>query len=95
MKNDIQFTVEPDQPVVRITAEFDALREDIFRCFTDHELIPRWWGPSAYRTNVNKLDPRVGGQWRFVQEGEEGQIFGFHGVYKEINPPERISYTFE
>ncbi len=95
MANDIKFSVEPDQPSVQITASFDASREDIFRCLTDHELIPRWWGPSAYRTSVDKLDARPGGQWRFIQEGEEGQMFAFHGTYKEIDPPDRISYTFE
>jgi uncharacterized protein YndB with AHSA1/START domain len=34
----------------------------------------------------------VGGRWRFVVEGDGYQV-GAHGVYHEIVPAERITYT--
>jgi uncharacterized protein YndB with AHSA1/START domain len=41
------------------------------------------------------MEVRPGGQWRFVQHDDKGQIFAFHGVYHETKAPERLVYTFE
>ena len=77
-----------------ITREFDAPPQAVFRAMTDPELIPQWWGPAAYTTEVVELDARNGGSWRFVQRGDDGE-FGFHGVFHEVLPDERIIQTFE
>jgi uncharacterized protein YndB with AHSA1/START domain len=77
-----------------ITREFDAPRALVFRAMTDPTVIPLWWGPARYTTTIDKLDARPGGAWRFVQKGPDGE-FGFHGVFKEIVPPQRVVMTFE
>jgi len=41
---------------------------------------------------VCEIDFRVGGAWRFVGRGPRGE-YGFHGVYHEIVPPERVLFT--
>src|ERR1700704_225754 len=74
---------------------FDAPRELVWKAWTDPKLIPRWWGPSRYTTTVEKMDVRPGGTWRFIQRDAEGNVFGFHGEYKEVVPRERIVDTFE
>lgn len=73
----------------------NAPRELVFKAHTDPDLIARWWGPRRYTTTVDKMDVRVGGVWRFVQRGADGSEFAFNGVYREVVPPERLSYTFE
>jgi uncharacterized protein YndB with AHSA1/START domain len=77
-----------------ITREFDAPRALVFRAMTDPAVIPLWWGPARYTTTIDMLDARPGGAWRFVQKGPDGE-FGFHGVFKEIVPPQRVVMTFE
>jgi uncharacterized protein YndB with AHSA1/START domain len=62
---------------------------------TDPEALPKWWGPRQYTTIVDKLDPRPGGVWRFVQRGPDGDEYAFNGVYREIVPPEKLVFTFE
>ncbi|HET7790723.1 MAG TPA: SRPBCC family protein [Gemmatimonadales bacterium] len=74
---------------------FDAPRELVFKAYTDPAMIPRWWGPRGYTTTIEKMDLRPGGAWRFVQRDPAGQIFVFHGEYREITPPERLVSTFE
>jgi uncharacterized protein YndB with AHSA1/START domain len=73
---------------------FDAPRELVFKAYTDPNLIPKWWGPRRYTTTVDKMDVKVGGAWRFVQR-DAGHEYAFNGEYREIAPPERLSYTFE
>src|SRR5213594_5118410 len=77
------------------THTFDAPRALVWKAWTDPKLIPRWWGPKRYTTTVEKMEVRPGGTWRFIQRDSEGNVYGFHGEYKEVVPPERIVDTFE
>jgi uncharacterized protein YndB with AHSA1/START domain len=73
---------------------FDAPRDRVFQAFTDPELIPQWWGPRNVSTKVDKMDVRVGGDWRFVCDSPDGPT-AFRGTYREITPPELVEQTFE
>jgi uncharacterized protein YndB with AHSA1/START domain len=86
---------EPGKQEIVITREFDAPRELVFKAFTEPQLLQQWWGPRYLTTEVDKMDVRPGGQWRFIQRNAEGNEFAFHGVYHEILAPERIIDTFE
>ena len=86
---------EPGKQEILITREFDAPRELVFKACTDPELIPQWWGPRNLSTEVDKMDVRPGGQWRFLNRDAQGNAYGFHGVYHEVLAPERIIDTFE
>ena len=87
-------TLPSDREIV-MERVFNAPRELVFKAYTDPNLIPRWWGPRKYTTTVDKMDVRVGGAWRFVQRDAAGNEFAFNGEYREIAPPDRLSYTFE
>jgi uncharacterized protein YndB with AHSA1/START domain len=73
---------------------FAAPREVVWRANTDPELIPRWWGPHRHSTRVEEMDVRPGGKWRFVSVDGDGTEFAFYGEYLEVEPPERIKWTF-
>jgi uncharacterized protein YndB with AHSA1/START domain len=78
-----------------ITCLFEASPQLVFKVFTDPTLIPAWWGPIYLTTHVEKMDLRPAGGWRFIQHDQNGNEFAFHGVYREIVPPERLVFTFE
>ncbi|HEX9029312.1 MAG TPA: SRPBCC domain-containing protein [Anaerolineales bacterium] len=94
-KHKIKFAAEPGKQEVIVTRTFDASPELIFKTMTDPGLIPQWWGPRDLTTTVEKMEVRPGGQWRFVQRDPQGEQFGFHGVYHDVTPSERLVYTFE
>src|SRR5207245_5343390 len=94
-KNTTTITAEPGKQEILITREFDAPRELVFKACTDPKLIPQWWGPRSLSTEVDKMDVRPGGQWRFINRDAEGNEYAFHGVYHEILAPERVIDTFE
>lgn len=91
--SELTLTLPSDREIV-MTREFDAPRELVFKALVDPNLIPRWWGPRNTTTIVDEMDVRVGGAWRFIHRGDDGES-GFHGEYREIVPPERIVQTFE
>jgi uncharacterized protein YndB with AHSA1/START domain len=74
---------------------FDAPRERVFQAYVDPELIPQWWGLRAGTTVVDKMDVRVGGDWRFVSNHPEHGESAFRGTYRVVDPPEKLEQTFE
>jgi uncharacterized protein YndB with AHSA1/START domain len=87
------FTVKREELSVVMDRVFDAPRDLVWKTISDPALIPQWWGPRQFTTVVDKMDFRVGGEWRFVHKNDQGE-YGFHGVYKEITKPSLVSDTF-
>lgn len=86
-----KITAEEGKQEIWIEREFDAPRELLFKVCSDPQYIPEWWGG----TEVDKMDARTGGEWRFVYKDQDGKEVGFHGVYHEVLAPSRIIETFE
>lgn len=93
--NQTTVTAEPGKQEIVITREFDAPRELVFRTVMDPALVSQWWGPRYLTTEVDKMDVRPGGQWRFINRDAQGNVYAFHGVYHEVLAPERVIDTFE
>jgi len=93
--SDFKATVEPGRHDIIITRTFHAPRDLVFKTMTDPKSIPNWWGPRQYTTEVDQMDARPGGAWRFINRDADGMEFGFHGVYHDLVPGERIIQTFE
>lgn len=91
----VEFSVPPDRQEIRISALLDAPLKSVYRAFTDPRSIPSWWGPAGLDTEVQLLELRAGGRWRFVQRDPDGNSYAFHGVYHEIVPEKRLVDTFE
>ncbi len=86
---------KPGKQEIIMTREFSAPRDLVFKTMSDPALIPQWWGPHGLTTEVDQMDVRMGGIWRYVQRDTEGNEYAFRGVYHEIRAPERMVYTFE
>jgi uncharacterized protein YndB with AHSA1/START domain len=83
----------PTDRQILITREFDAPRHLVYRAWTTPELVRRWWGGERGEVTIAEIDLRVGGTWRYVMVADGGFEVGFHGVYREIVPNERIVST--
>ena len=77
-----------------LTRQFDAPRAAVWNALSRPELLKRWWGLRADEMMTCEMDFRVGGGYRFVVNGPQGQ-HGFRGEYCEIVPDERLVQTFE
>src|SRR5205809_3469040 len=85
----------PSDTEILMTRVFDAPRSLVFETHSKAEHLRRWWGPRRYEMPVCEIDFRPGGAWRMVHRGEDGAEHGFRGEFREIEPPERIVWTFE
>jgi len=82
-------TSDPDVPLVRITREFDAPPEKVFRAHTDPELVVQWLGPRSTEMRIDHYDCRTGGSYRYLHTSD-GNQFAFHGSFHEVRPSELI-----
>jgi uncharacterized protein YndB with AHSA1/START domain len=87
-------TIYSDGTELVFERTFDAPREQVWKAFTDPEIIPRWWGPHGTTTTVVEMDVRPGGRWRYVSRAADRDDVTFYGAYLDIEPPERFEWTF-
>lgn len=87
-------SVERDLVIKR---ELNAPREEVWKAWTDPEVVKRWWGPKGFTAPVSKIDLRVGGKYVYCMRGAgpDGVVKDYWGtgVYREIVPLERIVCT--
>jgi uncharacterized protein YndB with AHSA1/START domain len=91
--HETEITADPHVPLVRITREFDAPPEKVFRAHTDPELVVQWLGPSRHEMRIDHYDCRTGKSYRYLMVSN-GNEFGFHGCFHEVRPSELIVQTF-
>jgi uncharacterized protein YndB with AHSA1/START domain len=78
-----------------VTRVFDALRERVWRAWTEPEELARWWGKRGWTTPPESvtMDVRIGGEFSLLSvSDEDGSEMRVDTTYREIVPPERLSF---
>lgn len=76
-----------------LSREFDAPRELVWEAMVNPKHVFNWWGPRGFTTTIEKMDFRVGGEWKHVMHGPDGRNYPNEKVFKEIIPLEKIVFT--
>ena len=87
-------SLDPTVPLVRITREFDAPPEQVFRAHTDPDLLVQWNGPDSTTMRIEHFHCTTGGSYRYVHTTTDGFEAWFHGSFHEVRPAELIVQTF-
>jgi uncharacterized protein YndB with AHSA1/START domain len=91
----------PEQTVTQdkqftITRVFDAPRELVWQAWTDPEEAAVWWHPRGVETPRESvhIEARVGGRYSYTMIGPDRTEYPTAGVYREIDAPERLVFTW-
>ena len=68
--------------------------DKVFNYWTDPTLLMRWWGPEGFDTPEADMDVREGGAWRTVMRTPQGERKPVSGVYRVIDKPHRLVFTW-
>lgn len=79
----------------RVTRTISAPPEAVFRAWTEPERIRQWSCPPGGTIRESQVDLAPGGAYRLLIEAEGGTFHTAYGVYREIDPPERLVYTWD
>src|SRR5438445_13670197 len=80
---------------VRLQRTFQAPREKVFQAWTRPEDLKRWSAPGDLTTPVAEVDLRVGGRYRIDMRAPDGTLHRVTGTYREVDPPNRLVYTWQ
>ena len=72
-----------------------APTERVFAACIEPEKLAEWWGPAGFTVLSVHLDVRDGGHYRITMQPPDGEAFHLRGKFCEIDPPQRLVYTFE
>lgn len=86
---------EPSKGILRLTRRFAASQQALFEAFSKAEQVAQWFGPQGMACEIGEFDVRTGGQYSLAMIGKEGQKVLLSGVFREITPFERLSYTWQ
>jgi uncharacterized protein YndB with AHSA1/START domain len=56
-----------------VSREFYAPLADVWRAFTESDLLDQWWGPSPWHVETKSQEFKPGGAWVYAMVGPEGQ----------------------
>ena len=85
-----------DNPLeLKFSRSFEAKPAFVFKALTHPDLIKKWFGPHGYTCPVVDVDLRVGGNYHIEMKPPEGEIIKLDGVYKVVDPPNALEYTWQ
>jgi uncharacterized protein YndB with AHSA1/START domain len=84
-----------DPTVAEVRRRLAAPPARVFAAFADPALVPLWLTPSPeVGLRVERLDFRVGGGYRFAYHVPGRPTMFVHGVYRVIDPPLRLAFSW-
>jgi uncharacterized protein YndB with AHSA1/START domain len=78
---------------LRLERLLDALRANVWRCWTEPKLLEQWFAPPSWTTEVKTLELRPGGASHIVMHGPSGEVSDGVGVFLEAVPEQRLVFT--
>lgn len=83
-----------DDQVLLIERTIAAPPEKVFDAWVNPDMLVQWWGPEGMTIPQHVLDVREGGEWETTMRNAEGGEHFVSGVYKTIDRPNRLVFTW-
>jgi uncharacterized protein YndB with AHSA1/START domain len=80
--------------IVRLERLIPIQPDLLFAMWIDPAQLVRWWAPEGYEPSVRSLDSNPGGRWRITMRGADGAEVATSGVFRVVDPPHRLSFTW-
>ena len=79
---------------LRIERLIAAPPDVLFALWIEPAQLLRWWAPDGHVPSVDLLDVKTGGRWRTTMRRPDGGLVATSGVYRIVEPPHRLSFTW-
>jgi uncharacterized protein YndB with AHSA1/START domain len=85
---------ETSEAALRLERLIPSPPETLFALWTDPAQLVRWWAPEGYEAAVQSLDVTPGGGWRVAMRSADGGVLTTSGVFRVVEPPGRLAFTW-
>jgi uncharacterized protein YndB with AHSA1/START domain len=84
-----------DETVAEVRHRLAAAPMKVFSAFSEASLVSRWLTPSTdVALTVLQFEFRIGGTYRFAYHVPDGATMFVNGVYRVIEPPSKIVFSW-
>jgi len=81
-------------PTLEVRRTIRAPRQRVFDAWTKPEELKAWHAPGPLTVSLAEIDLRPGGKYRIHMRAPDGNEHRVTGVYREVDPPKRVVYTW-
>jgi len=89
----LEFIKDVANKKITVIRFFDAPAAQVWRAWTEKEILDQWWAPKPWKTNTEAMDFRVNGSWVYTMNGPEGEKHWCKADYTAISAPKSFSIT--
>lgn len=89
----MEFTKDLKNKKLFIAKEFSASPEEVWKAWTDSEMLDRWWAPKPWKAKTKSMVFKEGGAWLYSMIGPEGEEHYARADYEKINPYKSFTVT--
>ena len=82
------------KPSLILKRRLNAPPSKVYGAWTDCAKISHWFGPEDAEILRAETDVRVGGRFRIVFRGPDGEEHDVGGVYREVVPDQKLVFTW-
>lgn len=79
---------------LEISRSIKAAPADVFAAWTQPEHMKHWSAPEGMAVAIAEVDLTPGGRFHIQMKNAEGGEHNARGVYREIESPDRLVYTW-
>ena len=84
-----------EKPSLNLQRQYPVAPEKVWRAWTDPQALKRWFGPGEQQpVSVAEADLQVGGRFRLVFGGPDGNEHEAAGVYKEVQTHRKLVFSW-
>lgn len=90
-KHETVFSKDLQNKKITVVRSFDAPLEQVWKAWTESEMLDQWWAPKPYRAETKIMDFREGGFWLYNMVGPQGDNQWCKENFKTIILHKRIT----
>jgi uncharacterized protein YndB with AHSA1/START domain len=85
-KNQMQIVKDVTNKKITITRIFDAAPAEVWRAWTERELLDQWWAPKPWKAETKEMDFKEGGYWLYAMVGPDNTKHWARVDFSAIRP---------
>ena len=85
---------EDSETTLRLERLIPMDPESLFALWMEPAQLVKWWAPDGCRASVDALDARPMGRWRVTMRKPDGNEVATSGIFRIVEPPHRLSFTW-
>jgi uncharacterized protein YndB with AHSA1/START domain len=82
------------ETTLRMERLIAAPPEVLFALWVEPAQLLKWWAPDGCEASIDALDVKPGGGWRTILRKPDGSQASTSGVYRIVERPRRLSFTW-